>query len=105
MKRLNSCRMNLMLVGFVASIVLSGGRAKADFTWTQKADMSTARMGPTSAVVNGKIYIIGGAPSEPDDSVFSVVEEYDPVTETWTRKADMPTRRWSLATCAVDGKI
>ncbi|MHC4534121.1 MAG: Kelch repeat-containing protein [Planctomycetota bacterium] len=74
-------------------------------TWTRKADMLTGRtnMIGSSAVVNGKIYVIGG-----DDNVVwggPIVEEYDPVTNTWTRKADMPTSRWSLATCAVDDKI
>jgi len=107
-KWLNGYRMRLVLVGIVAVMVLGGESAKADFTWTQKADMPTARMGPTSAVVNGKIYIIGGGTSEgPDERVLSTVEEYDPVTETWTRKADMPTARgWmSPSSAVVDGKI
>lgn len=74
-------------------------------TWTRKADMPTARgwIPPSSPVVNGKIYVIGGG----DDIVWDLptVEEYDPDTDTWTRKADMPTPRWCLAACAVDGKI
>ncbi|MFC1792317.1 kelch repeat-containing protein [Planctomycetota bacterium] len=84
--------------------------AKADFIWTQKADMPTPRWGHTSAVVNGKIYVIGGGPSEPSEPnniFFSAVEEYDPVTDTWTRKADMPTARgWmSPSSAVVNGKI
>jgi N-acetylneuraminic acid mutarotase len=107
MKLLNSEKMRMMLVGFLAAIVVGGGNVKADFTWTQKTDMPTPRWSHTSAVVNGKIYVIGGAPSEPDESVLSVVEEYDPATDTWTRKADMPTARgWiSPSSAVVDGKI
>jgi N-acetylneuraminic acid mutarotase len=107
MKWLNDHRMRIGLVGFLAAIVISAGNVKADFVWTQKADMPTPRWSHTSAVVNGKIYVIGGAPSEPDESVLSVVEEYDPATDTWTRKADMPTARgWiSPSSAVVDGKI
>jgi hypothetical protein len=45
-------------------------------TWTKRADMPTPRNGPSTSVVNGKIYAIGGI-----DNVFrflSTVEEYDP---------------------------
>jgi N-acetylneuraminic acid mutarotase len=74
-------------------------------TWTSKADMPIARvnMVGSSAVVDGRVYVIGG-----DNEVTwgsRTVQEYDPATDTWTLKADMPTPRWSLATCAVDGKI
>jgi N-acetylneuraminic acid mutarotase len=60
-------------------------------------------MSPSSAVVEGKIYVIGGW--DEGDQCLSTVEEYDPVTDTWMRKSDMPTGRDCLATVAVDGKI
>jgi len=72
-------------------------------TWTQKADMPTARYIPGSAVVDGKIYIIGGAPVS--HGATAVVEEYDPATDTWTPRADMPTARQGVAAVAVDGII
>jgi N-acetylneuraminic acid mutarotase len=109
MKLLNGNRMRLVVVGIVAAIVVGAGSAKADFTWTQKADMPTPRWGHTSAVVDGKIYVIGGGTSEggPDEKLLATVEEYDPVTNTWTRKDDMPTPRgWmSPSSAVVDGKI
>jgi N-acetylneuraminic acid mutarotase len=73
-------------------------------TWTRKADMPTARgwIQPSSPVVDGKIYVIGGWDGSKS---ISTVEEYDPVTDTWTRKSDMPTRRCTMATVALDGKI
>ena len=100
--------MKLMLVLFVAAIVLGGGIAKAaDFTWAQKADMPTGRWTHTSAVVNGKIYVIGGSPSEPSNNSLSTVEEYDPATDKWARKANMPTERcdFSGSSAVVNGKI
>ena len=66
-------------------------------TWTAKADMPTARMMTATAVVGGKIYVIGGA-----ESFFfpsAAVEVYDPVTDTWEQKADMPNPRWGQAFC------
>jgi len=82
-------------------------QAKADFIWTQKADMPTPRWTHTSAVANGKIYVIGGFTSQPDASALSTVEEYDPLTNRWTRKADMPIARGDMngSSAVVDGKI
>jgi len=79
---------------------------KADFTWTRKASMPTPRWSHTSAVVNGRLYIIGGITSETNERILSTVEEYDPVTNTWKRKADMPTARGEMGSSAVvNGKI
>jgi len=73
--------------------------------WTQKADMPTPRKGHTSAVVNGKIYVMGGSPSEGTGSRFAIVEEFDPVTNAWTRKTDMPIARGGMSSSVVDGRI
>ena len=70
--------------------------------WNTKADMTTARIGLTSSVVNGKIYAIGGWDIR---GTFSTVEEYDPATDTWTTKTSMPTARAYLTSSAVNGKI
>ena len=107
MKWLTDYTIRLVLFGFVAAIMSGGESAKGDYIWTQKADMPTPRWGHTSAVVNNKIYIIGGATSEPNRRFLSTVEEYDSVTNTWTRKADMPTARGNMdgSSAVVDGKI
>jgi len=72
-------------------------------TWTQKADMPTARWILGSAVVDGKIYVIGGVPVA--HGATAATEEYDPATDTWTRRADMPTARFGHSAAAVDGII
>jgi len=74
-------------------------------TWTRKADMPTARQDLSISAVNGKIYSIGGNNNKAPVVYFTVVEEYDPVTDKWTKKADMPTARSGLSTSAVNGKI
>ena len=72
-------------------------------TWTRKADMPTARYIAGSAVVDGKIYVIGGTPFQ--FAATAAVEEYSPATDTWTRRADMPTARQGVRAAAVDGII
>ena len=65
--------------------------------------MSTGRLQPAGAAVNGKIYVIGGR--NPYSGVLDVVEEYDPATDTWTTKAPMATDRYNSRAVAVNNKI
>ena len=94
----------------LAGLILSGllGMSSVSLaavdTWTEKAPMPTARLGLTTAVVNGKIYAIGGY-ARANSPAMKTVEEYDPATDTWTTKADMPTARMWLSASVVDGKI
>ena len=71
--------------------------------WTQKREMPTRRMWLGTAVVNGKIYAIGGESEEP--RILGTVEEYNPAFDVWTKKASMPTERRGLSTGAVNDKI
>ncbi|MFC1712816.1 sigma-70 family RNA polymerase sigma factor [Candidatus Poribacteria bacterium] len=75
-----------------------------DGTWTEKADMPTARNMLSTCVVEGKIYAIGGC--TPQNQYFATVEVYDPATDTWTKEKNMPTARLlDHAACVVNGKI
>jgi N-acetylneuraminic acid mutarotase len=97
---------------------LSSVDASAENTWVSKASMQVARSGLGVAVVNGKIYAIGGstesgfAPSLYPSHVYatsargvSTNEEYDPETNTWTYKTPMPTPRLAFATAVYKNKI
>jgi hypothetical protein len=53
--------------------------------------------------VNGKIYVIGGMLDE--ETLFSTVEVYDPVTDKWMEKTNMQTGRFTFSASVVDGKI
>jgi RNA polymerase sigma factor (sigma-70 family) len=77
--------------------------AKGGGTWTQKADMPTARSNLGSALVDGKIYVIGGTPS--NGGAVASAEEYDPATDIWTKRANMPTAREGIRAAAVDGIV
>ena len=52
-------------------------------TWERKTDMPTARYVTGGGVVDGKIYVIGGAPVE--FGITATVEAYDPIADSWTK--------------------
>ena len=74
----------------------------AENSWETKKSMSTERGGLGVAVVNGKIYAIGGSDN---DTQFAVNEEYNPATDTWTTKSSMPTARSGFAIAVYQNKI
>jgi N-acetylneuraminic acid mutarotase len=71
-------------------------------SWAAKADMPTGRYNGAIAVVNNKIYVIGGISGS---TVFATNEEYDPETNTWTTRASMPTARYGCTAAVVNNKI
>jgi hypothetical protein len=115
----------LVLVFSVASCLVVAKPAfsladAAEDMWAAKAPMHQARTGLGVAVVNGKIYAIGGTTASgfmPGIGGPAVLgfrdlggfvgtnEEYDPATDTWTTKASMPTPRIVFATAVYKNKI
>ncbi len=78
-------------------------------TWRRVADMPTSRAVPATAVVDNKIYVIGGY-SGIDRFIVNlknldVVEMYDPQTDTWVRKQGMSIPRKQFGVGVVAGKI
>ena len=88
--------------------------------WRVISELPTPRGRFATAVVEGKIYLIGGTPLENLRGVerpelgpgirrgpfgMSLVEVYDPETNTWERLTDMPTVRSSAKVAVVNGKI
>lgn len=84
-------------------------------SWTQMEPMSQARAYLGVAVVNGKIYAIGGDNGQETASCstgramtnneVNCTEEYNPKTDTWTMKTDMPTARARFGTAVYDDRI
>jgi len=72
-------------------------------SWVSKAPMHLARSSLGVAVVNGKIYAIGGFVE--NGVVTGTNEEYDPETDTWTFRKPMPTARAYFATAVYQNKI
>lgn len=98
-----------IMIGW-AVVVLSHfaiGDAAAN-EWRMISELPTPRKGFATAVVDGKIYLIGGTLFENDQNGpfgMSLMEVYDPQTNTWLRVADMPTARSGANAAVVDGNI
>jgi N-acetylneuraminic acid mutarotase len=85
-------------------------------SWKALAPVPTKRGSPVAAVVNGKIYVIGGAAQHPGSSEPAVLptrphralatnEVYDPATNRWETRSAMPTARNHAAVGVVNNKI
>ena len=79
-------------------------------TWSKGEDLPRPRFMHETFVINGKVYVMGGAKSWNDLQVaqgkpYSVVDVYDLTSGTWTTEADMPTPRADFTSGVVDGKI
>jgi Kelch motif len=76
-------------------------------TWSYKAPMPTPRMSFAIAVIQGKIYCIGGRNVAGDMSggYTSVNEMYDPVTNSWENKAPMPIANGWIDAKVIDNRI
>jgi len=71
--------------------------------WTEVQSMNYGRLLAQKAVVNGKIYVIGGR--DEVGARFNYNEEYDPIANSWTTKASIPTQEDAGAIVAYNGKI
>jgi hypothetical protein len=65
----------------------------ANDTWSSMPPIPTAVSNHASAVVDGKIYIIGGVYhyDYPNEKFCRIVQVFDPLTNQWSRGAPMPT--------------
>ncbi len=71
-------------------------------SWATMEPMPTARGSFGVAVVDGKIYAIGGFNGS---NYLAINEMYDPETDTWTTKQSMPTARHEFAIAVCQNKI
>ena len=71
--------------------------------WAEVATMSVGRCCHAAAVVDGKIYVIGGYDSDLQD--VDSVEAYDPQADSWQQVASMPQPRRLHKAVAMGGKI
>lgn len=69
--------------------------------------MPTARAGLGVAVVDGKIYAIGGfnGSTVEKESILAINELYNPATDSWTTKTSMPTPRYAFGIAVYQNKI
>jgi len=78
--------------------------AQEKYEWLSKTPMPTSRYNFGLAVVDGRIFAIGGTGSE-GKTTLATNEMYDPQTDTWTTKTQMPTPRSKFAIATYQNKI
>ena len=80
-------------------------------TWSQVAKMPTQRNSHAAAVIDGKIYVVGGRQYQKDrqgkrrNINVKALEVYDPKTNGWQTRAEMPLAQGGLAAAALNGKL
>jgi len=72
-------------------------------SWTFVASMAEKRSCHGVAVLNDKLYAVGGFGNW--HGGLASVEEYDPETNQWTSMPEMITKRWTPGVAALGGKI
>ncbi|KAM4642663.1 actin-binding protein IPP [Discoglossus pictus] len=70
--------------------------------WSTVSSLHQARSGMSVAVLEGKVYVIGG---EKDSMIFDCVECYDPVSKQWAAVSSMNQPRCGLGVCTCHGAI
>ncbi len=107
----------VVLVFLIVSCVSTAHLVSAvsEDSWVTKEPMHHARMRLGVAVVNEKIYAIGGddlslmgnvlSPEMGYGKILGTNEEYDPATGMWTFKTSMPTPRTSFGIAVYKNKI
>jgi N-acetylneuraminic acid mutarotase len=79
--------------------------------WSSIANAPTARNSTAAAVIDGKLFVVGGrqALKQADGSLRQVnvphLEVYDPASGRWTMRAPMPQAQGGLAAAAHGGKL
>ncbi len=80
-------------------------------TWATKTPMPTPRQELEANIVNGKIYLMGGAvplSPDPNNSYFdetNINEVYDPTTDSWITQTPIPNNVVAYASAVVSNKI
>ena len=70
--------------------------------WTQMASLPVGVGGYASAVVDNRIYIIGGGyEAAPDYKPTNLVQIFDPETNQWTNGTSIPTAVYNARACVI----
>jgi N-acetylneuraminic acid mutarotase len=75
-------------------------------TWTTLAAPASLHFYPAGGVINGKLYLVGGATWATIPLVLTqALESYDPGTGTWKTLAPAPTARYGAAGVVINGLL
>ena len=75
-----------------------------EFAWTVKADLPAERYTAASAVVDGKLWVMGGIENEEEEWTDSVLV-YDIASNTWEAGTPLPRPMASCPAAVHDGEL
>jgi N-acetylneuraminic acid mutarotase len=94
------------IIGLSNSVSTTESYDIAKNTWSAVPGMPTPRSGIGTAVLNGRMHVLGGEAYINDlVGTYRTHEAYDPKTNSWHRLPPMPTPRHGLAVGEIGGKI
>ena len=105
---MNDTRVSIV-AGLCLIAVVGSTPARAG-SWSAARPIPTPRMAAVAGVIDGKLYVAGGATANaatPVDmpSIVPTVEIYDPRRGTWTAGPPMPVGRMNASSAVLDGKL
>jgi N-acetylneuraminic acid mutarotase len=71
--------------------------------WTIRAPMPSVRLETAAAVLDGRVYVVGGLAA--DGTPLDIVEVYDPATDTWATGPDHPVVVHHAMAAVLDGAL
>ncbi len=83
----------------LSSACLRSAHAQEPNSWTTGANMPAAVQGPTTGIIGGLVYVVGGTT---DTTTVNTNQIYNPATDTWKTGAPMPTARYVPAGAVVN---
>jgi N-acetylneuraminic acid mutarotase len=83
--------------------VVEARRLTGRDSWHPAPPMPTARVNLATAVLNGRVYALGGY--DANDNPLPVVETFDPRSGRWTESRPLPQPRGGVAAAALGGLL
>jgi N-acetylneuraminic acid mutarotase len=88
----------LAALTFPARLDAAGGQ------WLPRAPLATARQEVGAAVLDGRVYVVGGL-AGPPLAALATVEMYDPALDDWSAAASLPAPRDHMGVAALAGEL
>ena len=89
---------------YVASLILTNPRPREAVGWTLLAPLPSARGETAAAVVDGRLYVIGGLTGLAGEATAEVAA-YDPLPNAWEAAPPLPAARHHAAAAGLEGIV
>lgn len=92
------------MAALLAAVAFASRVEGASGQWLGRASLATARQEVGAALLDGRVYVVGGLGGPPLVGLASV-EVYDPALDAWSVAAPLPTPRDHMGVAALAGEL